>query len=518
MPEFAVFTPVLAVSYCYFITQLKSKMEYKDTKLIVFLKTFSKNEINEFEKFLDSPYFKKGRDPLQLLRVLKKFHPEFLQKEFSEGAVLKELYSGEDKQDKNAMNTLRSLSSYLLKAVEEFLYISEVKKSSSLKNRTLLKEILDRNLLRNYPQYLKTANEDLIEHESFTGLDYLEKYHLEKLNSRYSFTVMELQNYFSHASDSVKYLSVHFLIDLLASAKARILGKDNENMVLENSFIEDLLGKLDLESILPLYNGASNEFHLHFHYNVYKFLKSGGDREFFEKAREAFLKNRSRINRYDLVYYYSDLINMFHTRFITANVETKSELLSLIKSCLDDRAYKISDDDYMHPLFYRNVILCADYLQECDWAYEFIDKFTGELRPELRDNLALYSRALIDYRKGNYEESLVNISKVKYDLVAFKTDVKTLMLRIFYELKLEDQAMATADTVRHYVKTAKEIDDHYKQAYRNFLIYYLKLFKLNSSTAKNKSAEAKLLLKQMNEEKLLLQRKWLLEKISALQS
>jgi hypothetical protein len=55
-------------------------------------------------------------------------------------------------------------------------------------------------------------------------------------------------------------------------------------------------------------------------------------------------------------------------------------------------------------------------------------------------------------------------------------------------------------------------------AERNFLTYYLKLFKLNSSKAKNKSAEAKLLLKQMNEEKLLLQRKWLLEKISEFQS
>jgi hypothetical protein len=328
--------------------------------------------------------------------------------------------------------------------------------------------------------------------------------------------VLEMENYFSHTSDSVKYLSVHFLIDLLATAKARILGKDNENTILENSFVEDLLDKLDLEGILQLYKGSANETHLKFHYNVYKFLKSGGDHESFEKAKQAFLENRSKMNRHDLVYLYSDLINMFHTRFIPVNTETKRELLSIIRSCLDDRAYKISDDDYMHPLFYRNVILCADYLQECDWAYEFIEKFTAELRPELRDNLALYSRALIDYRKGRYEESLVNISKVRYDLIAFKTDVKMLMLRIFYELKLEDQAIATADTVRHYVKTAKEIDEHFKQAYRNFLTCYLKLFKLNISKEKSRSAEARSLMKQMNEEKLLLQRKWLVEKVSEL--
>ncbi len=69
-------------------------MKYQDTKLIVFLKTFSKEEINDFEKFISSPYFKKVRDTLPLLKALKKYHPEFDEKKFSEEIVFNKMYPG----------------------------------------------------------------------------------------------------------------------------------------------------------------------------------------------------------------------------------------------------------------------------------------------------------------------------------------------------------------------------------------------------------------------------------------
>ena len=53
--------------------KIEKKIENKkDTKLIAFLKTFTKPELSEFEKFLKSPYFKKERDPLPLFNFLKK--------------------------------------------------------------------------------------------------------------------------------------------------------------------------------------------------------------------------------------------------------------------------------------------------------------------------------------------------------------------------------------------------------------------------------------------------------------
>ncbi len=491
-------------------------MKYKDTKLIVLLSTLSGEEMSEFELFLESPYFKKGRDPLPLFKSVSRFYPEFKDSEFTEESVLKGMYPEAEIIDKKLLNNLRSLSSLLLTALEEFLYVNSLRSNIPLKNRTLLKEILDRNLLKNFPKYLNEAEDELNLHEGLYGTNNLERYHYEKLNSRYAYTTFDFDKYFVCTSDSIEYISAHFLFELFAIAKSRILGKHNENVTQENTFVEDILNSLNLDELLNIFGGRHSENLLRFQYHLFRFLNSGGDHDELNNAQKVFAECKKGLTRYELVYYYSELINMFQTRYIPVNRETKAELHSLMKDCLRDRAFKISDDDFMHPLFYRNVILCSDYLHECNWAYEFIEKYTSELRPELRGNMSLYSKALIDYRMGKYEESLSNISKVKYDLVAFKSDVKTLMLRIFYELRLENQALATADTARHYVKTAREFDEYYKQAYRNFLTYYMKLFKLNLADSNNRSSDAGLLERQIKEEPVLVQRAWLLEKAGEL--
>jgi hypothetical protein len=50
----------------------------KDLKLISLLKTFSKTEIKEFEKFLQSPYLNtSGEYIFKFFNSIKKYYPEF---------------------------------------------------------------------------------------------------------------------------------------------------------------------------------------------------------------------------------------------------------------------------------------------------------------------------------------------------------------------------------------------------------------------------------------------------------
>ncbi|MBK7253000.1 MAG: hypothetical protein IPI04_03555 [Ignavibacteria bacterium] len=99
----------------------------KDTKLIAFLKTFSKPELSEFEKFLKSPYFKKERDPLPLFNYLKKHYPGFPSEKINEENILTELYPGESISNKKYKDLIRNISSTLLKAVTDFIFYSGIK-------------------------------------------------------------------------------------------------------------------------------------------------------------------------------------------------------------------------------------------------------------------------------------------------------------------------------------------------------------------------------------------------------
>ncbi|MEP7145643.1 MAG: hypothetical protein ABI792_01400, partial [bacterium] len=64
----------------------------KDTKLIQTLKTFSKEDAKNFEKFIASPYFNKGRNYIPLLNELKKFSPSFDNENLTSEYLYKKIY------------------------------------------------------------------------------------------------------------------------------------------------------------------------------------------------------------------------------------------------------------------------------------------------------------------------------------------------------------------------------------------------------------------------------------------
>ncbi|MBP9191285.1 MAG: hypothetical protein KBF96_01915 [Ignavibacteria bacterium] len=484
-------------------------MKYKETKLIVYLNTFSKGEMNELDKYLSSPYFKRNRDPLPLFKVLKKHHQDLKSDSFNEKIIFNELYPGTDFSDKKAQNNFRSISSYLLKSVEEFIFISEIRNNNILKNRTMLESLLDKNLLKYYEQYLPTAYKDLKDHEKLWGQDEIEHILLGNINSRYYSLKRDLKSYLEKNFENTEITSSFFLINLLRSAKTKFLTETFNDIKTGNTSIDVYLNSIDMEKIIDVFKGAPVYVNICFNYLVYLSLINNYDKEFYKKAKKLFFENKSGINRKDLNYYYSDLMNIIDVHRKSDNEKNK-EFFSIMVSCLDDKAYKISEDDYMQPDFYRNVILFSNRLKRFNWADKFVNEYTNELQPELRDNMMFYSKAVICYGRGEFEKSLDHISKIKYDLVGFKTDVKIFMLRIYYELDMTDQIYSLIDTFKHFIKNSKHMSKDVKDIFSNYLKYFQKIYKIRSLYDKNESG---LLRKNLLKEILVCERNWLLEKL-----
>ncbi len=488
-------------------------MEYKDTKLIVFLRTFSKEELNEFEKFLTGPYFKQSRDPLPLLKILKKYHPDFKSDRLNESDIFSELYPGSDYANKKSQNNFRSLSSYLLKAVEEYLFFTGIRNNNVLRNRIVLEKLLDRNLLKYYDQYLLKACDDLKHQESISGNEDIEKMLLASLNSRYYNLKLDLKSYLESNFSEVDVISVYFWLNLLRNAKIKFLTETYSGVHTSNKSINRFLESVDMEKILDIHKSNSRYADLCFNYYTYMCLINNNDSSYYFKAKKIFFENRSVISRADKNYYYSDLINIIAANQIISEELNCDEQHSLIVSCLEDKAYKIKDEDFMQPDLYRNAVLFSCKLGKYDWAEDFINVYTCELLPELRENLKYYSKAVIFYGKEDFDKSLENISKVKYDLAVFKIDVKIIMLRIFYELGMDEQFYSLADTFKHYIKNSKNLNNSDKNSYLNYIKYFLKIMKLKFSFDKY---EQEIIRDQIYKEKYLYEKNWLNEKLNKL--
>ncbi len=487
-------------------------MQYNETKLIVFFQSLSVSELNEFEKFIISPFFKQSRDPLPLYKILKRFHPEFTSEKLTEENIFAEIYPDLNFSDKKSRDLFRTISSALLKVVEEFIYFSKIKEDKVLRNKTFMKELLDRDLTKYYKQYLQSASDELDSKDSDYGEDILERFHLEKLNVRYYSHILDFENLFKYSEKSVESISTYFLIDLFRTAKSKFLGGFGRNINSVNNTVSNLLKSLNMEMVLKNFENTPHYFKLNFNYYTYKCLFDENGFALFEKAKNLFFEKKSTLSRYDKCSYYADLLNIAIFKNNYRLPEFHNEIFPIIKSIVEDRSYKISDSDFMQLDFYRNAVLYANVSKEYLWIEEFEKNHSRELIPEFRDNMKYYTLALFNYGLGNYEISLENISKLKFDLKHFKIDVKILMLKIYHKLNLPEQAHSLIDTFKHYLNNAKELPPPVKDRYNNFLNYYLLITRNNNIKDKDKN-EKEIIRKQLKNDKNVYLNSWLNELI-----
>ena len=489
-------------------------MNYKDTKLIAFLRTFTPEELSDFEKFIVSPYFKKGRDLMPFFKVLLKHHTDYNSENFNEELIFDELYPGTGFGDKKSKDILKTLSSSLLKLAEEFIVISKFRKNNVLRNRIMLDEILNRDLVKYYEQYREITADELGVKGKATMQNILEEYFFEGMNSRYCSQILDYKNYFKHVIRSGEFISSYFISNLLRIAKTKYLSETGRNLKSEKDIVDFLTGALDMKAILKIYEKTPHYVFMGYHYYTYLSLTNNCDIKYYKSAKEIFFGNKSKLSNSERLYLYSDLLNILNMSFQMKNSsDNRKEIFELLKSCIEDKAYKFSEDDFMQPDFYRNVILNAVYLKEFDWALDFTDNYTKELKHEFRENLKYYSRTMIFFGKKEFEEALVNISKVKYDLVNFKIDVKIISLMIFFELQMTEQAYSMTDTFKHFLRSFKELPEELRVSHLNFIKYYLKILNINVSGKKD---EVLFFRSKIENEKLVSHKKWLLEKLGDL--
>ncbi|MEZ4691813.1 MAG: hypothetical protein R3A12_17295 [Ignavibacteria bacterium] len=83
------------------------------------------------------------------------------------------MYTDSDFGDRKSKDILKTLSSSLLKMAEEFMVISNLRKNKVLRNRTMLEELLDRDLVKYFIKYRDIADEVLNMKGELSGNGYL---------------------------------------------------------------------------------------------------------------------------------------------------------------------------------------------------------------------------------------------------------------------------------------------------------------------------------------------------------
>jgi hypothetical protein len=121
----------------------------------------------------------------------------------------------------------------------------------------------------------------------------------------------------------------------------------------------------------------------------------------------------------------------------------------------------------LYPDFLNHVKI-AVRVNEFGWAEKYIAKFQHLLTEEKESTLN-FCYGVINYGRGNLVEALDLLSRANFSAFILKIQVRILLLRIYYEMELYDQAFAMIDSFRHYLLREKSFIEDSKDSYYEFL-------------------------------------------------
>jgi hypothetical protein len=487
----------------------------QNSKLILLLKTLSKDEIKELEKLVESPYFSRGRDCAPLLKVLKNYHPYFYSDELSPGNIYKKLFPGKEYEGSRSDSLISTLSSELYKLCKDFLIQSELNEDGFQKDYLLIGQLRKREL---HKEFLKEYGKlySSLDPENTAGM-LLNKYLLNLIHAEYARSTGNTRDQVNTLLQSSENINALALIRTFLSAGSKHNAR-TYNIHTGPAFTDSFLDSLDSEKLLEAMRVNNDPLYPHIaaYYMAYMNSKSPGDMKYFHRLKELLENNAEKFGHSEKHVLYLVLASFLNARAqLKSDIQIKNELFIIYDKLFRMNIYMPSPKEKLDPMLYIQMLRSAFAIDRLDWAEEFIYKASEYLAEEYSEGMKKFSLAQLDMKKGEYQKALDKILHVKYVYNLQKLDLKAMQIKLHYELNNLEQALSVIDAAKHYIATTNEVTDNFKAQHLSLIRYASELIKRK---ANNNIKDIDLTIRKIQQEKQLLSRVWLLRKYTELKA
>ncbi|RPI18960.1 MAG: hypothetical protein EHM58_03635 [Ignavibacteriae bacterium] len=476
-----------------------------NSKLINVLRTFSKNEMKEFEKFISSPFFNGGRNYIPFLNQLKKFYPVFDDEKLTPEYVYSKLYPGKEFNKQIIWN----LTSSLLNLVEEYLMYVSIKKNKFIREHQIAEEFWDRKLTSYYYKKLNDLEATLDK----MGLEdnyFRYKTQLEKGKISYYFLEDAQHLLFEHIVKEGEYTILAFMKDI-----SDVIGSLHTSYTVYNTRFEDNLSytfieNLQMEKIIE-YSYEHNFTYapiLEMYYRMIMLVIDEERTEHFYRLKELFEQNFNLFPYAEKYTWITELSNYCIVKLNRGDNEFRKICFELDKFRL--REGLLFQGKYMPKLLFVRIVSNATFLYETEWAKKYIEEYIHLLKPAYQKPTLALSYATLYFKLKDYDKVMDNLSKVKFMDLIDKVYVKSFYLKTYYELNEIETLLNYIDSTKHFFNKNISIGSQLKENYIRFTGY---LYKLVMAKENNDEFEIDKLLKTVRNDLAIPNGEWLLEKI-----
>lgn len=399
-----------------------------NSKAIDIINTLSADETKEFGQFIRSPYFNTNKNLVKLFDVVK----AGLGKE-NDNNTEEKVYGKVFPGKKYNYGIFKNLLSEMYVQVCEYLAIKRLRQKTGDKNSYLIKELVDRKLVKYADKWINTTK-DLFKGKSLAIEDLHTDFLVEEYSafSNYARDQRWLQN-LSKKEDPLM-MSKKFAVYFLARFISQYLFITHSMFQLKKEFnlkpmldiINDTYGflKENLDEEVPV---------VELLYHIVKMHSEPSNTGWYYKLKEIWLEHRENVSvqvaRNGFIYL---------SNYCEERTENGDDVFIHEQFNLEQEYFKndlpLRYQGGVNPDTYEKVIVNGLTIGEFEYVEEFIEKYNKGLPETAWNATHHYTLAYLEFYKKNYDETIELLSKIGGGFLLTEFASKDLLLMTYYEL------------------------------------------------------------------------------------
>ncbi len=464
------------------------------SRLIQVLRTFSKKEFRELNKWVNSPFHNQREDVIALYDYLVTTNHLFNDNLLNKPLVFSKIYPNESFDD----SKMRQVMHFFFKTIEEFLFFQKESGEEIKKKLSLLKIYKERKLDKSFYKTQKDIENffkrkiEPKEDDLFTS--YQIKKEIVEFNSKIKrsqeLNLQELSDTYDEA----------FIVEKLKHACLALAHKRVFNIDYEIGLLGEVLEFTEEKNLL-----GNSRIGIHFY--LYKILNENKVEDFY--ILKNYLKNVEHFPQVEIKEAYGNAINFCASQINSGNKDFIKEAFYLYKNGIEKGIF--IENNLISRWAFKNAIVVGLKLKEFEWVENFIENYNQYLEEKHRESFLYFNYAMLHYEKGNYNKVLEVIQKYEFTDILVNLNAKIILVKVYYELEEIKVLESFLESMRAYIQRKKVIG-YQKIVYKNMLKYTKKLLKVNpySKTQKEK------LKAEIEAAKPLTEKTWLLKQLAEL--
>lgn len=493
-------------------------------KLTEIFKTFDKDEVKKFGRFIRSDYFNTNERITLLFKTLKKFYPSFDDPKLTNEYLFKEIYGSRKFDDK----TFRYLLAELMELAERFISFSPVETDLLERDKSVIEAFITRALFNQASSLLK-SKESKLEKDFFISGTYLQhKIDYSHLWHQLIFYSDRLEPNLIKRVELGEFITVRSMIEICHLYQNFFNIKVNYNIDAEENvmtgFVQNFNYKGMYDYISNLISKSTISESRRKLINAFKIYMCFMITFIDKKDEEYFNKMRELVENYGKHFEKEELQNLYIMLTSCCNIKRQSIddskylkiYFDVVKAAISKDLMTAYEGQYMDISGFFRIFNTAIYFKEYVWAETFVSKYVNRLSPDFMDDMHNYTCAELYFRMKNYDEALKLLSKVRYKFPRLKHSVRSLTLMIYYEKNYIEEAFSLIDSFTHFLNGNNKVSRNITDRYLNLTSAIRDLLKY-----KTKFGERKKISEIRNgivKTDLMENRDWLLEKIDELKN